>query len=48
MGGIAWHNLQYVLRLMKMGHSVVFIEDSEKYPPCYNPITFEWSAEPTY
>jgi hypothetical protein len=37
LGGMAWHHLQYVLGLVRLGHDVVFIEDSDDYPSCYDP-----------
>ena len=48
LGGLAWHHLQYVLGLKNLGHQVLFIEDSEEYPACYNPVTFQMSEDPTY
>ena len=38
MGGMAWHHLQYVLGLAKLGHEVYFLEDSGDDPwACYDP-----------
>lgn len=37
LGGLAWHHLQYVLGLARLGHEVVFLEDSDDYPACYDP-----------
>ena len=37
VGGLVWHHLQYVLGLAQMGHEVVFLEDSEDEPCCYDP-----------
>ena len=37
LGGMAWHYLQYVLGLARLGHDVYFIEDSDDYPSCYDP-----------
>ena len=48
LGGLAWHHLQYVLGLKNLGYQVLFIEDSEEYPACYNPVTFQMSEDPTY
>lgn len=31
-----------------MGHDVLFIEDSDEYPSCYNPDTDEVSIDPSY
>jgi len=35
LGGMAWHYLQYVLGLARLGHDVVYLEDSGRDP--YNP-----------
>jgi hypothetical protein len=48
LGGLVWHHLQYVLGLIKMGHDILFVEDSDDYPSCYNPETNELSTDPTY
>jgi hypothetical protein len=48
LGDMAWHHLQYVLGLTDLGHDVLFMEDSEDYPACYNPDTFEITANPDY
>jgi len=48
IGGMAWHHLQYVLGLSKLGHDVVFLEDSDDYPGCYNPPTGEVNTDPRY
>lgn len=48
LGGLVWHHLQYVLGLKKMGHEVIFFEDSDDYPSCYNPVTYELSTDPSY
>ncbi len=48
LGGLAWHHLQYVLGLKKLGYDVLFIEDSEDYPACYNPKTNEMSIDASY
>jgi len=39
LGGAAWHHLQYVLGLDRLGHDVYFVEDSgdEEGPSCYDP-----------
>ncbi|MEB2778192.1 hypothetical protein SYJ56_22975 [Algoriphagus sp. D3-2-R+10] len=47
-GGAVWHHFQYALGLKLLGHEVLFIEYSEDYPSCYNPITFEVSTDPSY
>lgn len=48
LGGLAWHHLQYVLGLRKLGHDVVFLEDSDDYAACYNPLTNEMNTNPSY
>jgi hypothetical protein len=48
LGGLAWHHLQYVLGLKKLGHDVIFLEDSDDYATCYNPLTNEINTDPSY
>lgn len=48
IGGMAWHHLQYVLGLKRLGHAVIFVEDSEDYPACYDPTTHEVGVDPSY
>lgn len=48
LGGMSWHHLQYVTGLMQQGHDVWFIEDSDDYPSCYNPVTGVLDTDPTY
>jgi hypothetical protein len=48
LGGLVWHHLQYVLGLKKMGHEILFLEDSDDFAACYNPETFELTEDPTY
>jgi hypothetical protein len=48
LGGLAWHHLQYVLGLYRMGHEVFFIEDSGDYPSCYDPTRGVTDADPSY
>ena len=48
LGGLVWHHLQYVVGLHRLGHNVLFIEDSDDYPSCYNPETLEVSTDPSY
>lgn len=48
LGGLVWHHLQYVLGLHQMGHNVLFVEDSDDYPSCYNPQTHLLSDDPLY
>jgi hypothetical protein len=48
LGGLVWHHLQYVLGLHRMGYEVLFVEDSDDYPSCYNPKTNEVTTDPAY
>jgi len=48
VGGMAWHHLQFVLGLARLGHDVHFFEDSQDYPACYDPSTGRVGTDPTY
>jgi hypothetical protein len=48
IGGMAWHHLQYVLGLKQLGHEVLFLEESDDYPSCYDPSTHTVGVDPTY
>jgi len=48
LGGLAWHHLQYVLGLALMGHKVTFIEDSDNYESCYDPVAGITGTDPSY
>lgn len=48
LGGLAWHHLQYLMGLAQLGHEVVFVEDSDDYPSCYNPLTNVTDTDPAY
>jgi len=48
LGGIAWHYLQYVVGLTRLGHDVFFFEDSDDYPSCYDPVRNVTDVDPTY
>ena len=48
IGGMAWHHLNYVLGLKQLGHDVLFLEDSDDYPSCYDPSTHQVGYDPTY
>lgn len=48
LGGLAWHHLQYVMGLFRLGHDVYFIEDSDDYDSCYNPQTGLTGPDPDY
>ena len=48
LGGLAWHHLQYVLGLHRLGHDVYFIEDSSDSPACYDPSRHVTDENPAY
>ena len=48
LGGLAWHHLQYVIGLARLGHDVYFFEDSDDYPSCYDPVRSVTDTNPTY
>jgi hypothetical protein len=48
VGGMAWHHLQYVLGLARLGHDVWFLEDSQDYASCYDPERGVKGVDPTY
>ncbi len=48
LGGLVWHHLQYVLGLHLLGYNVLFVEDSDDYPSCYNPQTQQLTTDATY
>ena len=48
LGGLAWHHLQYIKGLLRLGHDVYFLEDSDDYPSCYDPSRNLTSTEPGY
>src|SRR5262245_17757600 len=48
VGGMAWHHLQYVLGLVRLGHDVRFVEDSDDYPGCYDPARGVVDEDATY
>ena len=48
IGGMAWHHLNYVLGLKQLGHEVLFLEDSDDYPSCYDPTTHTVGTDPRY
>jgi hypothetical protein len=48
LGGLAWHHLQYVAGLARLGHDVWFVEDSDDYPSCYDPLRDVTDADPAY
>src|SRR5438093_1451930 len=48
LGGMAWHHLQYVMGLARLGHDVYFVEDSDDYASCYHPDTYALDTDPSY
>lgn len=48
LGGLVWHHFQYVLGLKNLGYEVLFLEDSDDYPACYHPDTFQVNTDPSY
>ena len=46
IAGVIWQHVHYVLGLRRLGHDVVYIEDSARLP--YNPETFEVTDEFDY
>lgn len=48
LGGMAWHHLNYVLGLRALGHDVLFLEDSDDYPACYDPSRHVVDDDPTF
>ncbi len=48
IGGMAWHHLQYVLGLHRLGHDVYFVEDSDDYASCYDPGRGVMDTDPSY
>ena len=47
LGGMAWHYLQYVMGLRRLGHEVFFFEDSDEYPSCYDPTRHVTDEDPS-
>src|SRR5438270_389151 len=48
LGGMAWHYLHYLLGLLRLGHDVYFIEDSDDYRSCYHPDTYALDTDPSF
>jgi hypothetical protein len=48
LGGLVWHHLQYVTGLRALGHDVLFIEDSDDDPSCYDPSRHVVDRDPSY
>ena len=48
LGGMVWSNLQFLMGLDRLGHDVYFVEDSDDYPSCYDPLRNVTDTDPTY
>ena len=48
VGGNAWAYLNYALGFSDLGHEVAFLETSEDYPSCYDPVRGVVDRDPTY
>jgi hypothetical protein len=48
LGGMAWHHLQYAMGFDMLGHDVYFVEDSDDYPSCYDPVRGFTDVDPSY
>lgn len=48
LAGFAWHHLQYVTGLLRLGHDAIFVEESGDTPGCYDPQKGGVAADPTY
>lgn len=48
LGGLVWSHLQYMIGLKRLGHEILFLEDSYDFPACYNPDTFTIGEDPSY
>lgn len=46
VGGVAWDYLQYVIGLARLGHEVVYHEDTWSWP--YHPLNRTYTEDPTY
>jgi hypothetical protein len=45
---MSWHHLHYLLGLKRLGFDVFFFEDSEDYPSCYDPTSFQLTENYAY
>ena len=48
LGGMAWSDLHYLLGLRDLGHDVWFLEDSDDYPSCVDPVRNTIGTDPAY
>jgi len=47
-GGCAWQNFHFMEGLLRLGHDVLFLEDSDDYPSCYDPSRHVVDEDPTF
>src|SRR3954468_3013844 len=45
---MAWSDLHYLLGLRSLGHDVWFLEDSDDYPSCVDPVRRTIDTNPAY
>lgn len=48
LGGVAWEKLNFTIGLARLGHDVRFLEDSDDYPSCYDPVRGVVDEDPSY
>jgi hypothetical protein len=48
LAGHAWHHLHYAAGLARLGHDVWFVEESDDFPSCYDPVKNIVSFDPGY
>lgn len=48
LGGMVWSNLHFLMGLLRLGHDVYFVEDSDDYPSCYDPSRLVTDTDPSY
>jgi hypothetical protein len=48
LGGMSWSDLHYLLGLRDLGHDVWFLEDSDDYPSCSDPVAKTIGTDPSY
>lgn len=48
LGGVGWQHLNYTRGLVDLGHDVLFVEDSDDFPGCYDPSRHVVDEDPTF
>jgi hypothetical protein len=48
LGGLAWHHLQYLVGLRRLGYAVTFFEDHGWPRSCYDPSVNDMTDDPSY